>query len=866
VIPLKLTLSGFLSYHAEVILDFTSFDLACISGSNGAGKSSLLDAMTWALFGRARKNNDEALINSMSDTAQVTFEFEYEKDCYRIQRGKTRGKTTLLEFQILNRQGEWVTLTEHALRETEKRIEQTLRMDYDTFINTSFFLQGKADQFTQQPAGRRKEILSNILGLEVWESYREVAANRRRMVESEQAGVTAWLSEVETELSQEEERVARLEVLEEELTRKSEIRTQKEALFESSRRQVDAVKEQEQMLQVMDAQLQDLQSQLATVITQSTDRKAEFESYETILLDEKDIHEAFQQLTALRQELEHTNQLATQFHQFELQRLKLINQISNERSLLDREIGQLQVKKKQIVEMEIGLVDLSDKLKQSAEQIAGYEGKLSQEPSRKEQLRILQQTQADLNSDNRRLKLLMEELKDRIVRLKSAQGATCPLCGQPLTAQHRSEMLIDLEGQGKILGGQYRENKKHQDENDKAIEEITGDLQSFQEIEQGLQQARQERGGLEADFNHATSEVDVWHKNEETRLTELVRQVHDEEYAPDERKQLVEIEKSIAVLGYDAARYEELRQQELGARAGEERYHSLEKAMAAIQPLKREIEFLDQQQEEMKAKIITQQVLVENAREKFNHESATMPDLVHLEMELNGIRGEENQFRLQVGAARQQVDVLEKQKERKRQLQAQQLQSAKKISLLEKLERAFGKNGVPALLIEQVLPDIEGKANQILDRLSSGGMSLKFETQRERKNKKDEGAIQTLDILVSDAAGVREYELFSGGEAFRINFAIRLALAHTLAKRAGARLQTLVIDEGFGSQDADGRQRLIEAINLVMENENHTGVSEPVSNIRKILVITHLDELKDAFPARIEVEKTLEGSKIQVMI
>jgi exonuclease SbcC len=62
-----------------------------------------------------------------------------------------------------------------------------------------------------------------------------------------------------------------------------------------------------------------------------------------------------------------------------------------------------------------------------------------------------------------------------------------------------------------------------------------------------------------------------------------------------------------------------------------------------------------------------------------------------------------------------------------------------------------------------------------------------------------------------------------------------------------------VIDEGFGSQDAQGRQRLIEAINLVR------------TDFAKILVITHLDDLKDAFPTRIEVEKTDRGSQIQVL-
>jgi exonuclease SbcC len=169
------------------------------------------------------------------------------------------------------------------------------------------------------------------------------------------------------------------------------------------------------------------------------------------------------------------------------------------------------------------------------------------------------------------------------------------------------------------------------------------------------------------------------------------------------------------------------------------------------------------------------------------------------------------------------------------------------------LERAFGKDGVPALLIEQSLPQIEQKANDLLDRLSDGHMSIRFVTQEAYKDKKRDDLKETLDIQISDSAGTRDYEMYSGGEAFRVNFAIRLALSEILAQRKGARLQTLVIDEGFGSQDVQGRQRLIEAINLVK------------NDFAKILVITHLDELKDAFPNRIEVEKTDRGSTVKVI-
>ena len=166
------------------------------------------------------------------------------------------------------------------------------------------------------------------------------------------------------------------------------------------------------------------------------------------------------------------------------------------------------------------------------------------------------------------------------------------------------------------------------------------------------------------------------------------------------------------------------------------------------------------------------------------------------------------------------------------------------------LQLAFGKKGVQALLIESAIPEIEDEANRLLSRMTDSRMHVRFETQREAKS--GSSTIETLDILISDELGSRDYELYSGGEAFRVNFAIRVAMSKVLSRRAGARLQTLVIDEGFGTQDGQGRERLVEAINAIQDD------------FEKIVVITHIDELKEAFPARIDVWKTAEGSQVAI--
>ena len=173
----------------------------------------------------------------------------------------------------------------------------------------------------------------------------------------------------------------------------------------------------------------------------------------------------------------------------------------------------------------------------------------------------------------------------------------------------------------------------------------------------------------------------------------------------------------------------------------------------------------------------------------------------------------------------------------------------KETKIYRDLAQAFGKKGIQAMLIEMAFPDIETEANRLLGRMTDNRMHVKIESQRPSKK---EELIETLDIIISDELGPRPYETFSGGEAFRIDFAIRIALSKLLAKRAGVPLPTLFIDEGFGTQDSTGIEKLKEAINSIQDDFD------------KILVITHVEELRDAFPTRIDVVKTAQGSTLEV--
>jgi exonuclease SbcC len=860
VIPLRLKLSGFLSYRDPVELDFTHFDLACISGSNGAGKSSLLDAMTWALFGQARRH-DESVINTQlsgkAAVAEVSLVFTYEGGTYRVQRRLPQGKTMSLEFNILQNAGkkteEWKPLTERTLRDTQARIEEILRLDYDTFINVSFFLQGRADQFAQQVPSKRKDILGKILGLEDWETYKERAAGRRKLLERDLDGVDGRLQEIEAELAEEAERKARLAELETQLAGLVESRKAEEAALANVKQVRASLESQRELVRKLGDVLARSRTGMAGLQTRLADREAERLTFASLLARSDEVETAYRAWQAARADLEKWDLAAGQFHEHDQRRQPLLREIEMERARLEEENRRLEQDRQALDTQQEAARDLQAELANALASLAGAEGRLRQRTEVEAGVQASRERQAELRAENESLRIEMDQVKLRLDSLAAAEGAACPLCGQPLSPEHRRSTLAQIRADGKQMGDRFRANKSAQEELAAGVRDGEQQLTSLGAAEKERLAAAatvsQLRERLEA-FQRAEA---AWKKGGAKRQAALGKLLAANKYALEARKQLVKIDKELAALGYDAAAHDAARKAEVAARPAEADSRALESARAALKPLDDEIANLHTQIKSQQAELLKQEAETEAARLVLAAVEAHMPDLVAAERAFFDLQERENRLNQEVGGARQKVSVLDDLRSRRKALDASRDELGLEIGRYRTLERAFGKDGVPALLIEQALPEIELKANEILGRLSDDSMRIRFETQARYKDDKRKDLRETLEIRVSDGAGEREYELFSGGEAFRVNFAIRLALSEVLAQRKGARLQLLVIDEGFGSQDALGRQRLIQAINAVR------------GDFAKILVITHLEELKDVFPTRIEVEKTERGSTVVVM-
>ncbi len=850
MIPVKLQISGFLSYQEPAEVDFTGFNLACISGANGAGKSSLLDAITWVLFGKARQN-DDSIINSNRDTARVVFVFNYEGETYRVTREKHKNKTGVLEFNIRADGGEWTVLTRESIRKTEAHICETLKMDYDTFINASFFLQGKADQFAQKSPAERKKVLSSILGLDQWEAYRQAAGEQVKRIKGEMEFLDGQLQEIASELSEEDQRKQRLAEEEAACKEIGQKRAEKQALVQNAQKLDTALKAQKAAVERIDREYQ-------ATSERASKGRIEMGKVDSLILEdqrliqnEPEIAARFKDLTIVRDEKNRLQEIANRYNHLKQKQFPLLSKISGEEGSLRQRLSHLIDIKKGMPATQAELDRLDKSLPEQKRQLDEWQAVVEKRPELAGKIQILRDEISRDTSEVKRIETDIRKMLDRYERLQKTSGAECPLCGQTLTDKHRDELLVDIKKEGQELRANQDACNQRIGANEKEVKLLDQQLQECDRVSHLLQSSQRDyERDVELQKRRQQEKVDQQAALEEEAV--ILAKLDTGMFAIEARDENTRIEKEIAVLGFDEKELTRLAARESELQPVEAEYHELDKAKTRLEQRLEQQKSIQSQIIETDRDLARISSELEEARKQLADISEGMPDLAELTRQWNELSDQEaTQLKL-LGEARSKVKVLEEKRKQQKQITEDRRDKSRQLDRLKILEKAFGKSGVPALLIEEALPELESRANEILDRLSDGTMSVQLVTQKEYKDKKREDKQETLDILISDGAGERAYELFSGGEAFRVNFAIRLALSQELAHRAGARLQTLVIDEGFGSQDADGRQRLIETINIVQEE------------FEKILVITHMEELKEAFPARIEVEKTPHGSKVLV--
>jgi exonuclease SbcC len=853
MIPRRLRLLHFMCYREEQTLDFSGIHLACLAGDNGHGKSALLDAMTWALWGKARARRDDELITLGETEMWVEFEFDLVGQRYRIwrQRSKRGQGQSDLHFYVWNAPGaEWQLLDEGNLRDRQAQITRTLRMEYETFTNSAFLLQGRADSFTVKTPSERKQILGDILGLNRYDAYEERA---KQEAQTRKAGAERIQGEVESidhELARRDEYGARLRAARD--TAAQAAHTLRSAEAEQSRYR-SAVQERQGQVR----QLADLQDRLARAGLDLGESRRQLASastrlngFEAILAQREEIEAGWAALQAAREEEAVWN--ARLLHSTRLQEGLTLARLAVEQARLS-----LEADRRSLVDRAEDLgrkVAAGREHEQVVSQLTALLSDLTAQEGRREviaaEMRVVLERAAALRTEGERLKADGQAVREKIEMLAEAVEPSCPLCGQPLEPDQRVGMVADLNVERDGLAERFRAVQaelKSLDQRRGVLENEDQELARSLRVRDARQRQFAQAEAAVAEGQMAAEELDRLGG----RVAELEGRLAAGDFAPVERAELARIQGALAEVGYDGAAHERMRARLAELEPFDSRYQrQLVPAQDGIGDARTQVDTLVAQVARREGELLADQA----ERDRLAAAVAGSPDLQEAldraSAAVDAAASVERRARQEEGAAMQQLDALAAQSEKRARRSADLAVLNEEISIYNQLREAFGKKGLQAMIIESAIPEVEVEANRLLNRMSDGRMNLRLETQREKVTG---GVAETLDIVISDELGGRPYEMYSGGEAFRANLALRIAISKLLARRAGAQLQTLVIDEGFGTQDAQGRQLLVEAINSIQDD------------FERILVVTHIEELKDLFPARIDVVKTAGGSRVSVV-
>ncbi|OBQ29656.1 MAG: exonuclease SbcC [Aphanizomenon flos-aquae MDT14a] len=1008
MIPIQLIIKNFLSYR-DAALDFSGLHTACICGSNGAGKSSLLEAITWAIWGESRATVEDDVIHSGAKEVRIDFTFQSGQQTYRVIRNRVRGGTSILEFQIETTSG-FRALTGKGLKATQDVILEHIKLDYETFINSAYLRQGKADEFMLKRPAERKEILAELLKLNQYDELEERARNsfkiyrirgedlerslenikvqlqQREITENQRAELEAQLQDLQQVQTFENSQLQSLQVIQHQrqnweqqlnflrqrydnLSQDSDRLQQEQIAVKSQLADLEKILNQEVDIQAGYTQYQNLQSQeeilsgkfeqhtRATNLkqqkqqqlykqTQDLERQLQQAEAQLAALEQQeqeiiqtlsksgDIETALSQLNNARQHLANLDQLQMQVTPLLQQRVKLQTQLDRTHASLVAKLEQIQATEKQLQNQHHRQPQLQQALTEIGTQIEELEKKRvylqrvqEKGQERRHFIERLQAHQGDYEK-------LLAELEQKLQMLQNPD-ALCPLCERPLDEHHWSKVIEktqseyeDTQGQFwvvreqmavsdreiQVLRQEYREISQKLSGYDSLREkrgELAAQLQATTDVQQQLLQIISEKEHLERsleigdyapekqaeiqeldhylqqlnyseqDHSLARSEVDKFRWAEikqgqikdalkrqaqliakkpelTTNISQLQSQLQQGQTDSNFAQEIANLEQQITEIAYNYEQHNSLRQSVRQGQSWQLRHQQLLSAQEQYPQFRNKSQDLEDSLQTIfqERQTLTQQI--DNIVKQLSDSANPTAQINTLEQQLANRRRELDNKISQLGQLKQmslQLATLQNQYEQ----DGQQLQICKQQQrVYQELAQAFGKNGIQALMIENILPQLEAEANQLLSRLSANQFHVQFITQKAgrsgKSSKKNAKLIDTLDILIADARGTRSYETYSGGEAFRINFAIRLALAKLLAQRAGASLQLLVVDEGFGTQDGEGCDRLVAAINAIS------------SDFACILTVTHMPHLKEAFQARIEVSKNQQGSQLQLLM
>lgn len=891
MVPTRLTATNFLSY-ASLDLDLSGLHAACIAGTNGAGKSSLVDALLYAWCGVGRYKLLDQYVRLGADRMSLTLEWLMGQQRYRVIRRRSIAGRSKSEADVhcMGADGEWRGVA--SGEGVTAAITGILGLDYETLVSSAICRQGDASRFTQATAGQRKAILRSIFRLGDYEALAKVARDLAAKEQGRSEALEPERLRLQQLASRRPETARLCDAALEDTTRSASALERTQGRLATVRETIVALQakiDQRQQREAEQAQLQtlaeDAASRLASTIIQlatATEQATKRAELQQLVQQADECAEQIRQATMDAHARETDVREARQAESTAEVRLRE----------LTVQIAAMDAKQREWAD----LLARADEVEAAKAEVFNLDMRLaSGEEDHRRQMAAQHELEAEITALDRReaerthLTAQLEATRSRcadqvefatrtaaqqqaraavietvpcagVERADGPLGASCPLLKEAWEARRSSEqdqtrlaaarqtlldpdpaMRISIEELTATLAGTDRASletsRQHSLESIAVLEAAITDhkaamkrLQPIAQLAGTIKLARAEAIRHVAERHARQSERDA----QDAALAELRLITHAATQRwRDAHNYLSGLQRAAATLGehrpaLDHAKIAEASLPALSRRI-EELTADLSRHTLRRQEIDAHLAALGHSDQERTDRSME--------RDRLESEITTLQDRFHASTR----RHAETQAQLdQIAAAETRLAEI-----------SPVIDSARLLSRrYEHLLTAY--KTVPVLVLENVIPAIETEANALLGRISSSGLQVRLETLKAVKSK--DTLSEDLDIIVRDRAGERPIEGYSGGETFRVAFALRIALSRIIAQRSGVGLDFLVIDEGFGALDAEGLAMLLEAIQRVK------------GDFGMILVVSHLDTVLEGFASRILVTKDGNGSTAEVNV
>ena len=809
--PVRLSVEGFTSFRDRVEVDFGGLDLFAITGPTGAGKSSLIDAIVFSLYGQVPRVGDDyrQLISHGAERLSVLFEFAVARERYRIARTARKAGASQQRLERLSGAG-WDSVADRV-REIRVEVDRILGLDYDGFTRSVVLPQGQFDAFLKGEPKERRKILVALLSLGVYErmlqlanqkasAARDTAGFIRKQLETDYGGATPQaLAYRQAELAGAEAAARKAEAGLATLAEGAERAQAARAL----RREADAASRDEAL------EARAVEAAEATLTGAAAARAA---------LD-VEIEGVRQQMESLGfDEARHTALVGAKPRAEQLVSLSTRMERAA-RAVLDKRRGEEEAKAGlAVAEAALPVAERGEA--ESREREAG--ARAEREAAHREHAAVL----------------LRRGLKP---------GEPCPVCAQAVKAVPAGEA-------------------PKLDAADTRVREAEAAVRSAAER---LQKERLRVGQLRSTAESLGREVAPLEEQEkEARavaaalVADLVRAGFAEAGTADPAGLVSRIEAELQKLGTARRARADLEAKGQQLEQGRARLESSVAAATARRDAARvRIETLQARRAEASRRLEEARRALLGLASREGWAGLEEPPSGRDEADvLEGLRATAQRASTE-GAARaatlkQAVLSLEKALVRVAEL-GEELSALEKDGALHKtLADHLKANELVAWIQEEALQRLAEEGSRHLAKLSQGRYELRLGSGEEEKAARAEQDFFVADHWNGDS--VRSVKTLSGGETFLASLALALALAESLAQlsaegRAADTLESLFLDEGFGTLDAETLDVVVSALDALHGGQRMVGI------------VTHVRELAERLPARLEVRRQDGGATVVVV-